>query len=159
MLGSEATELGRGGIKTVAEATGAHPDTVTRGGPGACGRSGAGCSGAGLGCGRKKLSEPGLAVTVAHLPPDTSKWNKIEHRLFSQITLNWRGRPPTSHQVTVDLIANTTTATGLSVRAVLDTGQYPTGISYSDKDIAAIPLVRHDFHGDWNDTLLPHDTP
>jgi hypothetical protein len=104
-------------------------------------------------------ADTGLAVTVAHLPPGTSKWNKIEHRLFSQITLNWRGRPLTSHQVIVDLIANTTTATGLSVRAVLDTGQYPTGISYSDKDIAALPLVRHDFHGDWNYTLLPNDTP
>jgi hypothetical protein len=92
-------------------------------------------------------------------PDSRSKWNKIEHRLFSQITLNWRGRPLTSHQVIVDLIANTSTATGLSVRAVLDTGQYPTGISYSDKDIAALPLVRHDFHGDWNYTLLPSDTP
>ena len=98
-------------------------------------------------------------MTVAHLPPGTSKWNQIEHRLFSQITLNWRGRPLTSHQVIVDLIANTKTTTGLSVRAVLDTGQYPTGISYSDKDIAALPLVRHDFHGDWNYTLLPRDTP
>ena len=67
-------------------------------------------------------ADTGLAVTVAHLPPGTSKWNKIEHRLFSQITLNWRGRPLTSHQVIVDMIANTTTATGLSVRAVLDTG-------------------------------------
>ena len=104
-------------------------------------------------------AETGLRVTVAHLPPGTSKWNKIEHRLFSQITLNWRGRPLTSHQVIVDLIANTTTATGLSVHAVLDTGQYPTGISYSDKDIAALPLVRHDFHGDWNYALLPRDTP
>jgi len=104
-------------------------------------------------------ADTGLSVTVAHLPPGTSKWNKIEHRLFSQITLNWRGRPLTSHQVIVDLIANTTTATGLSVRAVLDTGQYPTGISYSDKDIAALPLVRHDFHGDWNYTLLPGNTP
>jgi len=106
-----------------------------------------------------RVLDTGLAVTVAHLPPGTSKWNKIEHRLFSQITLNWRGRPLTSHQVIVDLIANTSTATGLSVRAVLDTGQYPIGISYSDKDIAAIPLVRHDFHGDWNYTLLPRDTP
>jgi len=103
--------------------------------------------------------DTGLAVTVAHLPPGTSQWNKIEHRLFSQITLNWRGRPLTSHQVIIDLIANTKTATGLSVRAALDTGQYPTGISYSDQDIAALPLVRHDFHGDWNYTLLPRDTP
>jgi len=97
-------------------------------------------------------ADTGLTVTVAHLPPGTSKWNTIEHRLFSQITLNVRGRPLTSHQVIVDLIANTTTTTGLSVRAVLDTGQYPTGISYSDKDVAALPLVRHDFHGDWNYT-------
>jgi len=104
-------------------------------------------------------ADTGLAVTVAHLPPGTSRWNKIEHRLFSQITLNWRGRPLTSHQIIVDLIANTSTATGLSVRAVLDTGQYPTGLRYSDKDIAALPLVRHDFHGDWNYTLLPDDTP
>jgi len=86
----------------------------------------------------KKKDDTGLRVTVAHLPPGTSKWNKIEHRLFSQITLNWRGRPPSSHQVIVDLIANTTTATGLSVRCVLNTGQYPTGTNYSDKDIAAI---------------------
>jgi len=92
-------------------------------------------------------ADTGLAVTVAHLPPGASRWNKIEHRPFAQITLNWRGRPLTSHQVIVDLIANTTTATALSVRAVLDTGQYPIGISYSDKDIAAIPLIRHDFHG------------
>jgi len=104
-------------------------------------------------------ADTGLAVTVAHLPPGTSKWNKIEHRLFSQITLNWRGRPLTSHQVIVDLIAGTSTATGLSVRAVLDTGQYPTGLRYSDKDIAALHMVRHDFHGDWNYTLLPGDTP
>jgi Rhodopirellula transposase DDE domain len=104
-------------------------------------------------------ADTGLAVTVDHLPPGTSKWNKIEHRLFSQITLNWRGQPLTSHQVIVDLIANTSTATGLSVRAVLDTGQYPTDISCSENDIAALPLVQHDFHGDWNYTLLPNDTP
>ena len=103
-------------------------------------------------------ADTGLQVTVAHRPPGTSKWTKIEHRLFSQITMNWRGRPLTSHQVIVDLIANTTTAKGLSVHAVLDTAQYPTGISYSDKDIAALPLVRHDFHGDWNYTLLPGDS-
>jgi transposase len=101
----------------------------------------------------------GLQVTVCHLPPGTSKWNKIEHRLFSQITMNWRGRPLVSHQVIVELIANTTTATGLTVHCTLDTGGYPTGISYTDKDIAALPLRRHDFHGDWNYTLLPNDTP
>ena len=104
-------------------------------------------------------TDTGLQVTVCHLPPGTSKWNKIEHRLFSQITMNWRGRPLKTHQIIVDLIASTTTATGLTVRCTLDTGEYPTGISYTDKDIAALPLRRHDFHGDWNYTLLPADTP
>jgi len=104
-------------------------------------------------------TDTGLHVTVCHLPPGTSKWNKIEHRLFSQITMNWRGRPLTSHQVIVDLIANTTTATGLRVHCVLDTGRYPTGTSYTNKHIAALPLQRHDFHGEWNYTLLPNDTP
>jgi hypothetical protein len=104
-------------------------------------------------------ADTGLNVTVCHLPPGTSKWNKIEHRLFSQITMNWRGRPLISHQVIVELIGNTTTATGLTVHCTLDTGQYPTGISYTDKDIAALHLQRHDFHGDWNYTLHPDDTP
>ena len=105
-------------------------------------------------------TETGLSVTVTHLPPGTSKWNKIEHRLFSQITLNWRGRPLRTHQVIVDLISNTTTATGLTVRCVLDTGQYPTGLRYTKKDIDALPITRHDFHGDWNYTInTSHDTP
>ena len=104
-------------------------------------------------------ADTGLRITVAHLPPGTSKWNKIEHRLFSQITLNWRGRPLTSHQVIVDTIANTTTETGLTVRCVLDTGQYPTGIKYTPQDVEALPLQRHDFHPDWNYTLHPTDTP
>ncbi len=101
-------------------------------------------------------ADTGLTVTVCHLPPGTSKWNKIEHRLFSQITMNWRGRPLTSHQVIVDLIANTSTATGLVVKCVLDTGPYPTGIRYTDKDVTALPLVRHDFHGEWNYQLNPN---
>ena len=100
-------------------------------------------------------SETGLAITVAHLPPGTSKWNKIEHRLFSQITMNWRGRPLTSHQIIVDLIGATTTATGLTVRAELDTGTYPTGVAYTKKDVEALPITRHDFHGDWNYTIAP----
>ena len=104
-------------------------------------------------------ADTGLQVTVCHLPPGTSKWNKIEHRLFSQITMNWRGRPLKTHQVIVDLISSTTTATGLTVHCTLDTGEYPTGITYSDKDVAALPLQRHDFHGDWNYTLHPNDTP
>jgi len=98
----------------------------------------------------------GLSVTVCHLPPGTSKWNKIEHRLFSQITMNWRGRPLTSHQVIVDLIANTSTTNGLVVQCVLDTGPYPTGVRYTDQDVTALPLVRHDFHGEWNYTLNPN---
>ena len=104
-------------------------------------------------------AQTGLSVTVCHLPPGTSKWNKIEHRLFSQITLNWRGRPLRTHQIIVNLIGTTTTATGLTVRCVLDTAQYPTGLRYTAKDIDALPLTRHDFHGDWNYTLSPPDTP
>jgi transposase len=97
--------------------------------------------------------ETGLDITVCHLPPGTSKWNKIEHRLFSHITLNWRGRPLTSHEVIVNSIAATTTATGLIVQAELDTGAYPTGIAISDEQWADLPLRRHRFHGDWNYTL------
>jgi len=107
----------------------------------------------------KFAADTGLRVTVCHLPPGTSKWNKIEHRLFSQITMNWRGRPLISHQVIVDLIAATTTITGLTVQCVLDTNEYPIGVKYTDADIDALPLTRHDFHGDWNYTLSPPDTP
>jgi hypothetical protein len=94
-------------------------------------------------------------ITVCHLPPGTSKWNKIEHRLFSQITLNWRGRPLTSHQIIVDLIGATSTTTGLTVRAELDTGTYPTGTKYTTKQVEALPITRHDFHGEWNYTIAP----
>ena len=103
-------------------------------------------------------SDTGLHVSVCHLPPGTSKWNKIEHRLFSQITMNWRGRPLKSHQIIVDLISSTTTATGLTVHCTLDTGEYPTGISYSEREVAALDLERHHFHGDWNYTLHPTTT-
>ncbi len=96
-----------------------------------------------------------LDITVCHFPPGTSKWNKIEHRLFSAISMNWRGRPLTSHQVVVDLIANTTTRTGLKVRARLDQGYYPTGVKVTDKELAAVPVTKHKFHGDWNYTLKP----
>jgi transposase len=99
--------------------------------------------------------QTGLEITVCHLPPGTSKWNRIEHRLFSAITMNWRGQPLTSHQVIVNSIAATTTATGLRVHAELDPGAYPTGIGITDAQIAALPLVRHRFHGDWNYTLAP----
>jgi hypothetical protein len=101
-------------------------------------------------------AETGLVITVCHFPPGTSKWNKIEHRLFSHITHNWRGRPLTSHEVVVNTIAATTTRTGLSVHAELDDGTYPLGVTISDQDMAALPLHRHDWHGDWNYTLDPH---
>jgi hypothetical protein len=100
-------------------------------------------------------AQTGLAITVCHFPPGTSKWNKIEHRLFSHITMNWRGRPLTSHQVVVSSIAATTTATGLTVRAELDPGSYPAGVKVSDAEMDALPITRHDWHGDWNYTLRP----
>lgn len=99
--------------------------------------------------------ETGLAITVCHFPPGTSKWNKIEHRLFSAITCNWRGRPLTSHQVIVNTIAATTTRTGLNVHAQLDTGTYDTGTRIGTRQMNALPLDRHHWHGDWNYTLRP----
>jgi len=102
--------------------------------------------------------QSGLEITVCHFPPGTSKWNKIEHRLFSQITLNWRGRPLTSHDVVINTIAATRTATGLTVTAVLDENRYPTGTTISDEQMAALEqhtLTRHRFHGEWNYTLHP----
>jgi hypothetical protein len=98
----------------------------------------------------------GLQITVCHFPPGTSKWNKIEHRLFSHITMNWRGRPLTSHEVIINSIAATTTRTGLIVAAELDPGSYATGATISDQQMAALPLRRHDWHGEWNYTLHPH---
>src|SRR5262249_45285494 len=93
--------------------------------------------------------------TVCHFPPGTSTWNKIEHRLFSHSTMNWRGRPLTSHAVVVQTIAATPTAGGLWVEAALDVGDYPTGGSLSKEPVPALPLQRHAAHGDWNDPLLP----
>jgi hypothetical protein len=93
-----------------------------------------------------------LAVTVCHLPPGTSKWNKIEHRLFSHISMNWRGRPLTSHEVIVQLIGATTTRQGLKVHAQRDLGTYPIGVQVSDQDLATVPIRPHDFHGAWNYT-------
>jgi len=99
--------------------------------------------------------ETGLEITCCHFPPGTSKWNKIEHRLFSAITMNWRGRPLTSHEVIVQTIAATTTRTGLTVRAEPGPGSYPDGVKVSDAQMGALPLTRHDWHGDWNYTLRP----
>lgn len=100
-------------------------------------------------------AETGLEITVCHLPPGTSKWNKIEHRLFSHISMNWRGRPLESHQTVVQLIAATTTHSGLAVQAELDDRTYPKGTKITDEQMASLPLTRHDFHGEWNYTLQP----
>ena len=101
-------------------------------------------------------AETGLTVTVVHYPPGTSKWNKIEHRMFSFISMNWRGRPLTSYRTIVELITATTTTKGLRIKAQRDTEWYPTGVKVSDAELAALPLVRHDWHGDWNYTLNPN---
>jgi hypothetical protein len=97
----------------------------------------------------------GMPVHVCHFPPGTSKWNKIEHRMFCHITQNWRGRPLVSHDVVINLIANTTTKTGLKLQAELDDGTYPTGIKVSDQELSAVNLKRAQFHGEWNYSLLP----
>ena len=98
-------------------------------------------------------AETSLEITVCHFPPGTSKWNKIEHRLFSQITMNWRGRPLTSHEVVVATIASTRTRTGLQVGAELDTGTYPLGIAVTGQQLAALPIEAHAQHGQWNYTI------
>jgi hypothetical protein len=100
-------------------------------------------------------SELGLTITVCHLPPGTSKWNKIEHKLFSFITQNWRGKPLVSYQTIVQLIAATTTRTGLNVKAEIDHETYPAGIKVTDSEMAAINLTAHAFHGEWNYTITP----
>ena len=104
---------------------------------------------------QRLADELGLAITVCHLPPGTSKWNKIEHRLFSFITQNWRGKPLISHQVIIQLIAATTTKAGLKVRAEIDPNPYPAGIIVKDAELAAVNLSRHRFHGEWNYTIAP----
>lgn len=104
---------------------------------------------------QKLADETGLEISICHLPPGTSKWNRIEHRLFSYISQNWRGKPLVSHEVIVNLIAATTTRTGLQVRAEVDRRKYPKGIKVSDKDVASLRIRRDEFHGEWNYTLLP----
>ena len=106
---------------------------------------------------QKLADETGLEIWICHLPPGTSKWNKIEHRLFSFISQNWRGKPLISHEVIVNLIAATTTQTGLQVRAEVDRGKYPKGIQVSDKEFASLRIKRDKFHGEWNYTLLPRE--
>ncbi|MEJ7609251.1 MAG: ISAzo13 family transposase [Bryobacteraceae bacterium] len=104
---------------------------------------------------QRLADETGLAILVCHLPPGTSKWNKIEHRLFSFISQNWRGKPLVSHQVIVDLIAATSTRSGLKVRAEIDSNLYPAGIKVTDQQIADLNIERDPFHGEWNYTIRP----
>jgi len=104
---------------------------------------------------QKLADEIGLEISVSHFPPGTSKWNKIEHRLFSFISQNWRGKPLISHEVIINLIAATTTDAGLTVKSKLDTNTYPPGLKVSDQQMAELKLRRDKFHGDWNYSLLP----
>ncbi|QEH32916.1 Rhodopirellula transposase [Aquisphaera giovannonii] len=97
----------------------------------------------------------GIPLHVCHFPPGTSKWNKIEHRMFCHITQNWRGRPLVSHEVIINLIANTATDRGLTIQAELDPGSYPTGIKVTDEQLAAVNITPNAFHGEWNYSILP----
>jgi hypothetical protein len=101
-------------------------------------------------------NEKGLEISVCHFPPGTSKWNKIEHRMFSHISMNWRGKPLSSHEVIVNLIANTTTRQGLEIQAELDTNSYPKGIEVTDAQLEEVLLVKDEFHGEWNYSILPN---
>jgi hypothetical protein len=100
-------------------------------------------------------NETGLAITVTHLPPGTSKWNKIEHRLFARISQNWRGKPLVSHQVIVQLIGGTTTGTGLTIACDIDANSYPKGVKIPDAEMRALNIQQHTFHGEWNYTISP----
>ena len=104
---------------------------------------------------QRLADELGLCISVCHFPPGTSKWNKIEHRMFSHISMNWRGKPLTNHEIIINLIANTTTQKGLKIQAELDTGLYPNGIKVTDRDLAKVRLKKADFHGEWNYTIMP----
>lgn len=108
---------------------------------------------------QKLANETDLSITVSHLPPGTSKWNKIAHRLFSYISQNWRGKPLVSHEVIVHLIAATRTTKGLTVKCRLDTKEYPKGIKIKDAEMDALNIRRHDFHGEWNYTIAPNTHP
>ena len=106
---------------------------------------------------QKLADETGLEISVCHFPPGTSKWNKIEHRLFSYITLNWRGKPLTSYEVIVNLIAATTTSKGLKVKCVLDENEYPKGIKITKEEVEELGIIRDEFHGEWNYTFKPRN--
>jgi len=104
---------------------------------------------------QKLADETGLRIAVCHFPPGTSKWNKIEHRLFSFISQNWRGKPLRSFETIVSLIAATTTSTGLTVHAELDSQSYQAGIKVTDEELAQVNMLRDKFHGDWNYEIRP----
>jgi len=108
---------------------------------------------------QKLADETGLTIKVRHYPPGTSKWNKIEHRLFCRITQNWRGRPLTDLRTIVELISATTTRTGLTIQATYDPNWYPTGVKISNAELAALPLHPHDWHGEWNYTINAQPIP
>jgi len=108
---------------------------------------------------QRLANETGLKITVTHLPPGTSKWNRIEHRLFAFITMNWRGKPLVSHQVIVQLIGATTTETGLKVCCEIDGSLYPKGVEVSDAEMQAVNISRNEFHGEWNYTIAPNQQP
>jgi hypothetical protein len=107
---------------------------------------------------QKLSNETGLKISVCHFPPGTSKWNKIEHRLFCHISMNWRGKPLVSHDVVVNLIGNTTTREGLTVQAEIDSNQYPKGKKVSDQELNNIEIKRAGFHGEWNYKITPKCT-
>ena len=143
--------LGTGGIRWVAAPTPTPRPCSSR-------PMRAGATGIGLAPGSMSFSssdETGLTIEVSHFPPGTSTWNKIEHRLFCHITANWRGTPLTTYETIVDRIGNVRTATGLRVRAELDAGEYPTGVTVTKEQMDALALVRDEFHGEWNYKLLP----
>ena len=106
----------------------------------------------------KLAAETGLEITACHYPPGTSKWNQIEHKMFSFISMNWRGRPLVSYRTIIELISATTTAKGLTIRAEEDLNYYETGTKVSDDELASVPLMRHKFHGDWNYTIAQSDS-
>ena len=104
---------------------------------------------------QRLADELGLRISVCHFPPGTSKWNKIEHRMFSHISMNWRGKPLTSHEIIINLIANTTTQKGLKIQAEIDTGLYRKGIKVTNREIANVNVKKAGFHGEWNYTIMP----
>ena len=108
---------------------------------------------------QRLANETGLTITICHFPPGTSKWNKIEHRLFSFISINWRAKPLTSLETIIELISHTTSKEGLTVTAVKDSRTYPTGIQVSDEELASLLLVRNAFHGEWNYSFQPQEPP